>query len=48
MTTVPALALTGALSPWLLAGSVALAAVFFACASALFHYGLRRYASASS
>jgi ABC-2 type transport system permease protein len=48
MTTVPAQALTGTLSPWVLAGSVALAAAFFTGASVLFRYGLRRYASASS
>jgi len=48
MTTVPAQALTGDLSPGALVGSVALAAAFFAGASALFHGGLRRYASASS
>jgi ABC-2 type transport system permease protein len=48
MTTVPAQALTGRLSPWVLAGSVALAAGLFAGASALFQFGLRRYASASS
>jgi ABC-2 type transport system permease protein len=48
MTTVPAQALTGALSPWVLLGSIGLAVAFFAGASALFHLGLRRYASASS
>lgn len=48
MTTVPAQALSGALSPGMLLGSVALAAGFFAGATALFRTGLRRYASASS
>ena len=48
MTTVPAQALTGRLSPALLAGSVALALALLAGASWLFQTGLRRYASASS
>jgi ABC-2 type transport system permease protein len=48
MTTVPAQALTGALSPGLLIGSVALAVGFLVAASVLFRTGLRRYASASS
>jgi len=48
MTTVPAQALTGDLSPGVLVGSVALAAAFLAGASAIFRGGLRRYASASS
>lgn len=48
MTTVPAQALTGELPTGVLVGSVALAAVFFLGASALFRFGLRRYASASS
>jgi ABC-2 type transport system permease protein len=48
MTTVPAQALSGKLSPLVLAGSLVLAAAFFAGASALFRSGLRRYASASS
>jgi ABC-2 type transport system permease protein len=48
MTTVPAQALTGALSPTMLIGSVALAVVLLLGSSALFHLGLRRYASASS
>ena len=46
MTTVPAEALTGALSPSRLAGSTALALLIGA--SALFRFGVRRYASASS
>ena len=48
ITTVPAQALSGALSPDTLAGAVALAVAFSAGASALFRFGLRRYASASS
>jgi len=48
MTTIPAQALTGAIAPGLLLGSVALAAALFVGASALFRFGLRRYASASS
>jgi ABC-2 type transport system permease protein len=48
ITTVPAQALTGAVSGWMLAGSVALAGVLVLAASALFRLGLRRYASASS
>jgi ABC-2 type transport system permease protein len=48
MTTVPAAALSGGLSPWALAGAVVLALLFLAGASALFRIGLRRYASASS
>ena len=48
MTTVPAQALTGALSPGLLVGSLILALGFLAGASVLFRTGLRRYASASS
>ncbi len=48
ITTVPAQTLTAKQSPAILAGSVALAAVLFTGASALFHFGLRRYASASS
>jgi ABC-2 type transport system permease protein len=48
MTTVPAQALTGELSAGMLIGSVALAATLLASASALFRFGLRRYASASS
>ena len=48
MTTVPAVALTGALSPWILAGSLGLALLFFLGASILFRAGLRRYTSASS
>ena len=48
MTTIPAQALTGSLPAGTLAGSLALAAVLFIGASALFRSGLRRYASASS
>jgi ABC-2 type transport system permease protein len=48
MTTVPAQALSGSLPTGTLLGSVALAAVLLAAASALFRMGLRRYASASS
>ena len=48
MTTVPAQALTGTLPLGMLAGSLALAAVLLIGASALFRFGLRRYASASS
>jgi ABC-2 type transport system permease protein len=48
MTTVPAQALTGELSGGTLIGSVALAVVSLVAASALFRFGLRRYASASS
>jgi ABC-2 type transport system permease protein len=48
MTTVPAQALSGTLS-WLgLLGGTTLAMVLFLGTSALFRYGLRRYASASS
>ncbi|MBN1873954.1 MAG: ABC-2 family transporter protein [Anaerolineae bacterium] len=48
MTTVPVQALTGALAPGMLLGSLTLALVFSAGATALFRTGLRRYASASS
>jgi ABC-2 type transport system permease protein len=48
ITTVPAQALTGALPAGTLASSVALAVVMVIGASALFRFGLRRYASASS
>jgi len=48
MTTIPAQALSGELSPGILAGAVGLAVVFFTGATALFRTGLRRYASASS
>ena len=48
MTTVPAQALTGDLPAGTLVGSLALALVLLAGASALFRGGLRRYASASS
>jgi ABC-2 type transport system permease protein len=48
MTTVPAQAMTGRLSPLVLVGSLALATALFLGASALFRLGLRRYASASS
>ncbi|MBN1583916.1 MAG: ABC-2 family transporter protein [Anaerolineae bacterium] len=48
MTTVPAQALSGDLSPGMLIGSFALAVTLFAGSSILFHVGLERYASASS
>jgi len=48
MTTVPAQALAGELSARMLIGSVALATALLVGASALFRFGLRRYASASS
>ena len=48
MTTVPAQALTGSLSPGALLGACALALALLVGASALFRTGLRRYASASS
>ena len=48
MTTVPVQALTGALSPTMLAGSTILALALLIGASALFRFGVRRYASASS
>jgi ABC-2 type transport system permease protein len=48
MTTVPAQALTGGLSAGMLVGGMALATALLIGASALFRFGLRRYASASS
>jgi ABC-2 type transport system permease protein len=48
ITTFPAEALTGGLSPSVLAGSVTLAVVLVIGASAVFRSGVRRYASASS
>jgi ABC-2 type transport system permease protein len=48
MTTVPAEALSGRLPGATLLGSIGLAVVLLAGASALFRLGLRRYASASS
>lgn len=48
LTTLPAEALTGLISPGALWGGVAVAAVLFIAASALFRVGLRRYQSASS
>jgi ABC-2 type transport system permease protein len=48
MTTVPAQALTGDLSVGMLVGSMALAMALLVGSSALFRFGLRRYASASS
>ena len=48
MTTVPVQALTGALSPTMMAGSTILALALLIGASALFRFGVRRYASASS
>lgn len=48
MTTVPAQALTGDLSPFTLAGTVIVAIGLVVGASLFFHMGLRRYSSASS
>jgi ABC-2 type transport system permease protein len=48
MTTVPAQALTGNLPAEMLISSIALAGALLVGASALFRFGLRRYASASS
>lgn len=48
ITTLPAQALTGTLSPGGLAGSLALAVALVCAASLLFRLALRRYASASS
>jgi ABC-2 type transport system permease protein len=48
ITTVPAQALTGVVSVEALGGSAGLAAALLIGASALFRFGLRRYASASS
>jgi ABC-2 type transport system permease protein len=48
MTTIPAQALTGDLSAGMMVGSLALAGIFLAGATALFRTGVRRYASASS
>jgi len=48
MTTVPAQALAGDLSPALLAGATALALAMLVFASLLFRRALRRYTSASS
>lgn len=48
MTTVPAQAITGQLSPLALIGSVLVAIVLFVGASTLFQVGLKRYGSASS
>lgn len=48
MTTIPAQALNGDLPILTLAGGVVLAAALVTGASVLFHFGLRRYASASS
>jgi ABC-2 type transport system permease protein len=48
MTTLPAEALSGAVSTWNMLGGLALAVAAFAGATALFRTGLRRYASASS
>lgn len=47
MTTLPAQAITGALSPATLIGGIILALLLVTGASALFHIGLRRYTSAS-
>ncbi len=48
MTTIPAQALTGILSPALFAGSLLFGIALFCGATLLFRTGLRRYASASS
>ncbi len=48
MTTIPAQALTGEMSIGMIVSSVVMAAALFIGASALFRFGLRRYASASS
>jgi ABC-2 type transport system permease protein len=48
MTTVPAQALTGSLSAGTLTGVVALALALLVGASAVFRFGLRRYASVPS
>lgn len=48
ITTFPAEALAGTLSPWALAGSLTFALLLVAGASWLFRRGLRKYASASS
>jgi ABC-2 type transport system permease protein len=48
MTTIPAAALTGDISPIVLIGGVALALILLVAASALFHLGVKRYNSASS
>jgi ABC-2 type transport system permease protein len=48
ITTIPAEALTGALSPGALAGSLLLALVLLGAASGFFRLAVRRYASASS
>jgi ABC-2 type transport system permease protein len=48
ITTIPAQALTGELSPAALAGSLGFSLALLAGASILFRSGLRRYASASS
>lgn len=48
ITSVPAQALSGDLSPAALIGSLIVAVVAFSAASILFHIGMRRYASASS
>jgi ABC-2 type transport system permease protein len=48
ITTIPAQMFTGNIDLWALVGACALAVVLTAGASALFRFGLRRYASASS
>jgi ABC-2 type transport system permease protein len=48
LTTIPAQALTGEITPGALIASLALATVLLLGASALFRFGLRRYKSASS
>ncbi len=48
MTTIPAAALTGDISPLILIGGVALAMILLIAASVLFRLGVKRYNSASS
>ena len=48
ITTLPAEALSGSLTPWSLVGGIALSLLLTVGASLLFRSGLRRYASASS
>jgi ABC-2 type transport system permease protein len=48
LTTIPAQALTGEITPGVLIASLTLATALLSGASALFRFGLRRYKSASS
>jgi ABC-2 type transport system permease protein len=48
LTTIPAQALTGDITPGVLLASLALAVLLLIGTSLLFRVGLRRYASASS